>query len=475
MDIWKILELEPTPDQKAIKRAYAKKLKVTRPDENPQAFQSLHTAYKIALEEARYWEEEEQEDDDYSGEHYQEAVVTVTQQQENLITENTEVQNIHQNSLHLSQNTLSDDSENISINTSIETALHVETSEHLYQEDRVTEKIVREETTIEETAIEENAVNQTQQPLMESAEQNPQPASEINPYQVEGERLLAIAEALFSQQDAPAKARSWEFIIESPFILEDQFNWLLGLELLRAIHKHNFNHITKNSSMVAQEALTYLNSIFNWIDNRHYVIRDLGNEYNTWLDMIKENNSGEIDYRNQIRGGKKLSLQQASQTPITKVHSNQSEVVGNKMLAWILDTTILSILIILLGNGENSITHQAISSEALTFISIILIFVYFCGFEASSLQATPGKKIMGLAVITHDGNTPTFPRILFRTFCFFVFCFVFFILPIIILGFLNRGGFSTFVLMLGLYMGLQPITLYDKISKTLTLRVYKSR
>ncbi|RJG18530.1 hypothetical protein D4A39_08675 [Alcanivorax profundi] len=52
MDRWGILELEPTSDARAIKRAYARQLKQTRPDEQPEAFQRLHEAYKQALAHA---------------------------------------------------------------------------------------------------------------------------------------------------------------------------------------------------------------------------------------------------------------------------------------------------------------------------------------------------------------------------------------------------------------------------------------
>src|SRR5690554_567882 len=46
---WSELGIEPTDDTRAVKRAYAKLLKQTRPDENPEGFQRLHAAYKDAL------------------------------------------------------------------------------------------------------------------------------------------------------------------------------------------------------------------------------------------------------------------------------------------------------------------------------------------------------------------------------------------------------------------------------------------
>ena len=49
MNYWQILELEEGSDRKAIKIAYAKLLKVTKPDDDPEGFKSLHIAYKEAL------------------------------------------------------------------------------------------------------------------------------------------------------------------------------------------------------------------------------------------------------------------------------------------------------------------------------------------------------------------------------------------------------------------------------------------
>jgi len=47
---WNILNLEPTGDKKAIKKAYAKLLRKYRPDENPEKFQEINQAYQYALD-----------------------------------------------------------------------------------------------------------------------------------------------------------------------------------------------------------------------------------------------------------------------------------------------------------------------------------------------------------------------------------------------------------------------------------------
>jgi len=70
MDAWTVLGIAPTADIAAIRRAYARKLKLTRPDEDPAGFQHLLQARDAALDDAaaiddrRAAEEPDAEQDD---------------------------------------------------------------------------------------------------------------------------------------------------------------------------------------------------------------------------------------------------------------------------------------------------------------------------------------------------------------------------------------------------------------------------
>lgn len=64
MNVWSVLGMTASRDERAIKRAYAARLKVTRPEDDPAAFQVLNDAYQAALQLARQANELDWPDDE---------------------------------------------------------------------------------------------------------------------------------------------------------------------------------------------------------------------------------------------------------------------------------------------------------------------------------------------------------------------------------------------------------------------------
>jgi len=56
MGIWSVLDIEPTDDLSIIKRAYARKLKTTRPDQDPVGYQRLREAFEQAKDISHSWD-----------------------------------------------------------------------------------------------------------------------------------------------------------------------------------------------------------------------------------------------------------------------------------------------------------------------------------------------------------------------------------------------------------------------------------
>ncbi|MGB3471616.1 MAG: RDD family protein [Erythrobacter sp.] len=81
--------------------------------------------------------------------------------------------------------------------------------------------------------------------------------------------------------------------------------------------------------------------------------------------------------------------------------------------AYLIDLVILVVaqFIIAALSGASLFDVEAQASFGITdFLGFVIGIAYFVGFEGSNMQATPGKKAVGLIVTDMNGGRLTYPR-----------------------------------------------------------------
>ncbi|NBC87958.1 MAG: RDD family protein [Alphaproteobacteria bacterium] len=84
-----------------------------------------------------------------------------------------------------------------------------------------------------------------------------------------------------------------------------------------------------------------------------------------------------------------------------------------RVVAYLIDAVILGLVGALLGllSGGAVIDLEAQDTLGITdFLGLIVGIAYFIGFEGSEMQATPGKKVLGLIVTDMRGQRISYPR-----------------------------------------------------------------
>lgn len=84
-----------------------------------------------------------------------------------------------------------------------------------------------------------------------------------------------------------------------------------------------------------------------------------------------------------------------------------------RVLAYLIDAVILIVggMLLAVLSGGAIIDIEAQETVGITdFLSLIIGLAYFIGFEASGMQATPGKKALGLIVTDMQGQRISYAR-----------------------------------------------------------------
>ena len=108
----------------------------------------------------------------------------------------------------------------------------------------------------------------------------------------------------------------------------------------------------------------------------------------------------------------KMKFQSSSTLSESNTEDSSYHYAGfwNRFVALLTDIVVLSPVILVFQLGLPLSGNPASDYLIAKYASIIPVWLYFAFMESSSYQATLGKRLMGLCVVTVDGNRITFGR-----------------------------------------------------------------
>lgn len=93
--------------------------------------------------------------------------------------------------------------------------------------------------------------------------------------------------------------------------------------------------------------------------------------------------------------------------------------LGSRILASLVDAIVLGLVIVGIGLGTNALVELGIDELLLSGLATIVLGVtvlgFFIGFEAFNEGRTPGKRMLGIRVVTVDGDSIGFLAAFLRT------------------------------------------------------------
>lgn len=368
MNPWTLLQIDPTDDSRAIKRAYAKLLKQHRPDEDPDGFQRLHQAYKQALAMAEQGEpgavsplvmesEQDERDRPTPNDHDEESRDFLRAAEDNPPPPNLD-------------------------------PFVIEAPET----ERPPQPNPRDVHRVE--------------PLQEEA------PPRVDPLQMQRE-LLAHCDTCLSQTAGLADPQQWQFLVADPLILDSTFNRDLGLAVFRLIvDKHQQSGVVPH-----RRVLDYLNGLFHWTGRRPELLAAVGDEHSQWLFATLDDAPPPETMLRSVRGAQPLPPQpyQTSEqlaswstqlTPESAPLSLDYAGYGLRTLCVLLDLFFamfaVSLLIIgpmkMLGDGSMAPGLPLLLGTLPAYLLMALVL------ECTPLQATPAKYLLGLRVVNKTGQ-----------------------------------------------------------------------
>ncbi|SFM21627.1 RDD family protein [Marinobacter zhejiangensis] len=405
---WSELGIEPTGDLRAVKRAYAKRLKTTRPDECPEAFQRLRKAYEDALGQAGGPNRNQHVPYPNYEQGPTEPVVELIVPQPLKESEPPPVPEPHD----------SDEG-----GSSLPLKLMNEPPPELDgggpeqaedEPDSVPLKLADEPPQglddIDKEGDDESSVRPVRPGNIEYWNNPPTPQDhyEVALHEQHDEsgaerllqELIEQSHALLAKGQGASDVDCWRFLSRDGWIMDEGFNRALGLAVFTALAEHQRAHPGTLSVAVAR----YLTGLFDWEGQAPRLRHQLGDSLcDPVLELIEAPEPGETALMG-VRGGRRRTLREApGQAGAQENSPPEIPLAGYPLrcLAGLLDCFIVwgvlqafAVVLPRLVTGAS-----LMSGFTVMLITLVSYPVMTLMLEGSSLQATPGKRVFGLRVV----------------------------------------------------------------------------
>ncbi|WP_406827926.1 RDD family protein [Microbulbifer sp. ARAS458-1] len=372
MNPWAHLGIEPCDDPRAVKRAYAAKLKLNRPDEKPEEFQQLLSAYKMALKLAQ----------------------AQARRSAPVAEELTEV--------------LIEEPAGAATESVVEPA-----------REAVPPLI---ESSPQVSPVEQSAPLEPEEAGVEigsEAEEDAARQLRIEEYR----RVLVLVEQVLEDPLRIHREERWHFLAESRYMLEEEYNWNLGLAVFERFARFNQDaakHGGKHNTHITGNVLAYCDQLFGWSGNAPAYYQQFDEALADTLFDAMQPIDTERDPTTAIRGGSKLvrekpkvAEEQLGQYFFGSLLGRSVAVLLDMMLVHLMMGVMATAIIMKVsGRAESDATVLGIVVTG----GLYLVGSWLC--ECSRWQTTPGKWVMGYKVTNKNFQRLGYGRGLWRTLSF---------------------------------------------------------
>ncbi len=361
MNCWEVLGIEPYSDKKTIKIAYAKLLKQCRPDEDPEGFQTLHKAYKNALQ----WVPVEYVKDETPW-MTDEGKPTLTAESVWAIDDEKSADSA----------TEDDKSADSAIQDDAELSDHYQSE---YEQD-LTAFDLEQQPHLPELSAEDEAL---------LAEINQQEES----FGEDWETLYTKVNQIIKSTKQANDIDSWRFIESLPSMRDLEFRKATADKVFEVIAEVNQSSLQSKNLYVKRPVINYLNGLFNW-DKK-------------WQQY-------DYEYSRSMLDAVFPYLAEAER-PVKGVKLKRELFYYRRILAFAIDLIVLIVVALFVDSIAANWGADKESNTAIFWWVLLYVFIIIPVQESSRHQGTLGKRIVGLEVISARGDRINFIHATWRS------------------------------------------------------------